>query len=80
MPVDYSPLPHLDVAALPEPVRKFLLFTIAASLYTGVVIIVVVMAIATVNILTVLMASGLTEFSPLIAAFGNLFLNVTAPA
>jgi len=80
MPVDYSPWPHLAVAALPEPVRKFLLFTISASLYTGVVVIVVVMAVATVNILTVLMASGLTEFSPLIAELGNLILNVKAPA
>ena len=80
MPVDYSLWPHLDVAALPEPLRKFLLFTISASLYAGVVVVVVVMALATVDILTALMESDLTEFSSRIAELGTLFLDVTAPA
>ncbi|GMQ81060.1 MAG: hypothetical protein BMS9Abin05_0490 [Rhodothermia bacterium] len=70
----------MDVAALPEPLRKFLLFTISASLYAGVFVIVVIMALATSDVLSVLMESGLTEFSSLIAEFGNLFLDVTAPA
>ncbi|MCZ6705717.1 MAG: hypothetical protein O6942_07435 [Bacteroidetes bacterium] len=79
MSVDYSPWPHLDVAGLPEPLRKFLLFTIAASLYMGVVFVVVVMATATSELISALLESGITELSSVIAGLGNLFSDVTAP-
>jgi len=80
MSFNYSPWPHLDVANLPKPVRQFLHFTIGVSLYVGVVLTVVVVAMATADAVVALMQSGLTDFSSFIAEIGSLFIDVALPA
>lgn len=46
----------------------------------GVVFVVVVMAMATSDLISALLESGITELSSVFAGLGNLFLDVTAPA
>ena len=80
MSFNYSPWPHLDVASLPRPVRQFLHFTVGVSLYTGVVLTVVILGMITSDALIALFQSGLTDFSAFIAEIGSLFVDVALPA
>lgn len=80
MSFNYSPWPHLDVASLPQPVRQFLYFTVGASLYAGVVVTVVVVAMLASDAVVALLQSGLTDFSAFIAEIGSLFVDVALPA
>ena len=80
MRYNYAPWPHLDVGGLPERVREFLLWTIVASLYTGLVVIMIVAGLAVTNVMSVLIDHGVSEFSNLATALATYLRDATIPA
>lgn len=79
MPFKYSPWPHLDVGELPHVFRQFLLGTIVASLYTGLVVLVLIAGIAASDVIRLVAESGVTEFTSVIEEVGELIRDATAP-
>ena len=72
MPFNYLPWPHIDVAGLPEIVRKFLLGTIVVSLYTGSIFMLVLVGLIVTEVMNLLMGTGSVEFSNLGSVLGIL--------
>jgi len=80
MPFKYATWPHLDIGSLPQIVRRFLLGTIVASLYTGIIVLVLVARIAVSDILRLILDSGISEVASITEEIGKLIRDATAPA
>lgn len=80
MPFTYSPWPHLDIGGLPYVFRQFLLGTIVASLYTGLVVLVLIAGIAASDVVRLIAESGVSEFTSVMEEVGKIIRDATAPA
>ncbi len=80
MRLNYAPWPHLDIGGLPKPIQQFLLFTIVVSMYTGLIVLMVIAGLAVTNVMSVLLENGISDFSNIASEIAIYLRDAKIPA